>query len=170
MPKKQGFTLIELMVVVFIIGLLASIVTVSVSAARSRGRDTRRFADLDAVKTGLESYANEHNGRYPVATLLLCSNTFPTGWVPAGVAPLFTPDYITVLPRDPSATGNYRYCYRTNTTGTEYKLMIFVLETVEGRNRAQADAGNRNCPAGTANPVIDGTCAYEVYSGGGQSL
>lgn len=62
----RGFTLIELMVVIAIIGLLASITLVSLSTARSKARDARRKSDLYAVQLALELYYNEY-GSYLVS-------------------------------------------------------------------------------------------------------
>src|SRR3989344_3217427 len=60
---KGGFTLIEILIVVSIIGLLASIIFVGLGSSRARGRDARRIADLSSIKTGLELYFSK-NGRY----------------------------------------------------------------------------------------------------------
>lgn len=64
--RNGGFTLIELLVVVSIIGLLASIVVVSMSGVRQSGRDARGISDIKQIQTAIEltydfsadSYAN----------------------------------------------------------------------------------------------------------------
>ena len=62
--RASGFTLIEVLIVIAIIGLLASVVLVGLGSFRSRGRDTRRIADLRATQNGLELYYTK-NGKYP---------------------------------------------------------------------------------------------------------
>lgn len=62
--KKSGFTLIEVLIVVAIIGLLASVVLVGLGSFRTRGRDTRRVADLHEVQKGVELYYAKNNA-YP---------------------------------------------------------------------------------------------------------
>src|SRR5581483_1677552 len=59
--KHSGFTLIELLVVIAIIGLLASIVLVSLNNTRAKARDTRRKADLAQISKALMIYYNNHN-------------------------------------------------------------------------------------------------------------
>lgn len=58
--KQSGFTIIELLVVVAIIGTLASIIMVSVESARSKARDTARRAALNQIQIALELYRNDH--------------------------------------------------------------------------------------------------------------
>jgi prepilin-type N-terminal cleavage/methylation domain-containing protein len=64
---KKGFTLIEILIVVAIIGLLASVVLVGLGAFRTRGRDARRIADLRETQNALELYYTK-NQRYPIFT------------------------------------------------------------------------------------------------------
>lgn len=61
-----GFTLIELLVVISIIGLLASVVLLSLNSARARSRDARRVADISQLRSALELYLND-NGTVPSA-------------------------------------------------------------------------------------------------------
>jgi len=54
----RGFTLIELLVVIAIIGILASIVLVSLNSARKKGNDTRVISDVNQIRTALETGYN----------------------------------------------------------------------------------------------------------------
>lgn len=58
---KKGFTLIELLVVIAIIGLLASIVAVTVNNARIKARDVRRKVDLKTIATAFELHYDDKN-------------------------------------------------------------------------------------------------------------
>lgn len=62
---SSGFTLIELLVVIVIVGLLASIVLVSLNSARQKSRDARRKADMRQLTTAINLYLNDF-GAYPV--------------------------------------------------------------------------------------------------------
>jgi len=122
--NKKGFTLIELLVVVAIIGLLASVVVVSLGGARVGARDARRAADVAQLRTALELYASSNAGSYP-ATL-------------AGLAPT----YIPAVPSDPT---NIAYSYCQGTTRS-YGLGI-VLE-VAGSDIMGGSVVLANMPAG----------------------
>ncbi len=63
--RQRGFTLIELLVVIAIIGILASVVLVSLAQARVKARDSIRVQNLKQVALALEMYALENGGKYP---------------------------------------------------------------------------------------------------------
>lgn len=66
MKKFQGFTLVELLVVISIIGILATLVTANLNSARSRARDAQRKSDARSVATALRLYFND-KGVYPAS-------------------------------------------------------------------------------------------------------
>lgn len=61
---KKGFTLIEILIVVAIIAILASVVLVGLGPTQQAGRDARRLSDIREVQNGLELYYNKC-GYYP---------------------------------------------------------------------------------------------------------
>lgn len=61
LKKNRGFTLIELLVVIAIIGILASIVLVSLSGARNRAKDTRIISEMSQIRSLAELFYNEQN-------------------------------------------------------------------------------------------------------------
>jgi len=59
--RTKGFTLIELMVVISIIGLLSSIILVSLNTARAKARDAKRISDLHNIQLALELYYDKYS-------------------------------------------------------------------------------------------------------------
>lgn len=62
--KSRGFTLLELLVVISIIGILVAIAAVSFSTAQKQGRDSRRRQDIKALQNAFEQYNAKNNGVY----------------------------------------------------------------------------------------------------------
>ncbi len=120
--KNKGFTLIELLVVIAILGLLATIVAVSLTSARSRARDSRRVSDIRQIELALELYyaANE---QYPVMEAS-ASSTAP-------FQKLIDEKYLNMKnpPNDPM-TGK-TYCYATlDITGATYPTQYYHIGTI----------------------------------------
>lgn len=63
--KISGFTLIELLVVIAITGLLSTIIASPIQNARKKSRDAKKIAELKAVQTALDQYAEANNQQYP---------------------------------------------------------------------------------------------------------
>lgn len=62
--KHSGFTLIELLVVIAIIGILASVVIMSLSESRAKGRDAGRKSQIQEILKALELHYSD-GGTYP---------------------------------------------------------------------------------------------------------
>ena len=120
--RSKGFTLIELLVVVAIIGLLVSIISVSLTRSRIQARDTRRVSDMKQTKTGMDLYFTNAGG-YP-----------DTGaWV-AGSQLSCNGTQIFQVPKDPSGT-LYSYTYTASgnsitgcgtTVRSNYEIQFFI--------------------------------------------
>ncbi|OGE75347.1 MAG: hypothetical protein A3C85_02345 [Candidatus Doudnabacteria bacterium RIFCSPHIGHO2_02_FULL_48_21] len=126
---SAGFTIIELLVVISIIALLASVILVSLNSARAKARNAKRVSDLLQIQTALELYYDDNN-RYPVSggwrsqcagwgslaqNLVVYDPAAAKGIVPA---------YMAWLPADPSmnAAANTA-CYIYNSDGVNYKFL-----------------------------------------------
>lgn len=106
--KNKGFTLIELLVVIAIIGLLATIVLVSLNTARAKARDANRIADLKQIQLAVEMYYDD-NGSYPNRHAYTTTSNCGSSWCNLEND---LSAYISSLPRDPRGLQNdYRYYY-----------------------------------------------------------
>ncbi len=65
--KQQGFTFVEILVVVTIVLLLSTIAVSSYQVTVKKARDARRKADIEQVRSALEMYRSV-NGSYPNVT------------------------------------------------------------------------------------------------------
>lgn len=88
-PRRNGFTLVELMVVLVIIGLLATVVLINVFPAQDRAAETKARADIATLGQAMELYRLD-NMRYPPSLEVLAQPR------PGGGG-----GYIRSLPNDP---------------------------------------------------------------------
>ena len=63
--KQSGFTIVELLIVIVVIGILAALVVTTFSGIQQKGRDTERETDIKAIHGQLEAYYAQ-NGTYPL--------------------------------------------------------------------------------------------------------
>jgi len=94
MRKEKGFTLIEILVSVAIIGILVSITSINAREARAKARDARRISDLAEIKAALQLYKVE-NGTYPP---IYARSVVPAEW--DALENMLRP-YLSKLPTDP---------------------------------------------------------------------
>jgi prepilin-type N-terminal cleavage/methylation domain-containing protein len=64
LKKQKGFTIVELLIVIVVIGILATLVIVTFSGIQQRGRNSQRETDLKAVQSHVAAFHAE-KGYYP---------------------------------------------------------------------------------------------------------
>ena len=116
--KREGFTIVELLIVIVVIGILATITIVAYNGVQQRARDSRRQNDARIIKQALESYHADNNGYPNCAGGTQAVGTKGAGTV-ASCLSLLVPNYLSVVPKDPVNTGiqTYQYAYGYKKTG-----------------------------------------------------
>lgn len=86
----KGFTLIELMVVIAIIGVLATIISAPIQTYLKKSRDAKRIADINQIKDALGQYAVDNGGLFPTDLSLLTTGSYlkalPAAALPAAAS------------------------------------------------------------------------------------
>lgn len=78
--KEKGFTIVELLIVIVVIGILAALVITTFSGIQRRARDSERTTDINAIHGQVEAYYAT-NGYYPTLTQLQ-TDSFITASLP----------------------------------------------------------------------------------------
>jgi len=145
--RRQGFTLIELMVVIAIIGILSAIILANFSAAKSKSRDGQRISDVAQIQLALAGYFNQCND-YPNpdtsagnGTSYIDSSTLSQNvGCPSGVT-LAT--FISKIPTPPAGAGqtNYSYAIGYYSTDSSKTPVDYALEaTLENNSSVSTES------------------------------
>jgi len=111
MKAKKGFTLVEILIVVVILGILAAIVIPQFSQASTEARESSLISNLQAIRAQIELYKVQHKEVLPtVANFdhLMTSKTDIEGvdWVDVGTSGQCYGPYMRKVPDNPFSNGN----------------------------------------------------------------
>lgn len=137
--NARGFTLIEIMVVVIIIGLLAAFIVPKVIGQVDQAKISKAKADVQALEAALTMYRID-NSRFPTTdqglTALVQKPNDPAikNWKPGG--------YLDRISKDPWGN-DYQYAY-PGAHGKDYDLFSMGADGQPGGEGLDADIGNWN--------------------------
>ena len=133
--KQTGFTLIEIMVVVIIIGLLSAVILPNVLGQRDKAAKIKAEADISSISNQLQLYRLD-NFTYPSTSegiQALVTNPGKSTWT----------QYLTSLPKDP--WGNqYQYAFPGSNNPNSFDLWSTGADSAAGGEGQAADIGNWN--------------------------
>lgn len=135
--KKNGFTLVELMVVIVIIGLLATIVALNVIPSGDTARVQKAKADIATIEQALEMYRLQQSNYPTTAQGLAALTSAPAGL--ANPAAYQAGGYIKKLPDDP--WGN-PYLYASPGKHGAFDVWTNGADGKEGGEGINADIGS----------------------------
>lgn len=190
--REKGFTLIEMLAVISIIGVLSSIALVSVSNSRAKARDAQRLSDMDSIRKALMLY-KEANGQFPDPesdcnlwgswdssysddTTSFIDNLRPTYFASTPIDPLAATT--TVANESPNCRWRnnslayvYRYDYRPATSlscplsrGGFYILGVSNMETVNNAQHPLSPAAPDFLSCGGSGTCSSGTGMVATYN------
>jgi len=120
--KPKGFTLLEVIVVIVVVGILSLILIPSLISGPVKARDSQRKADLRTLKTKLEDYYQD-TGAYPASLSELMQGN---------------PPYIKSVPVDPKTKKPYTY----NPAPSGGPFTSYTLTAIlENKNDKEAPGG-----------------------------
>jgi len=112
---SRGFTIVELLIVIIVIGILASISVVAYRGSQDRAEYARAQTDMKNIDDALTVYKAQ-KGAYPVQLGFVSASSALEGTLVPGYL-----DKASIL----TAKTGYSYAYATNDTGTDYALLRF---------------------------------------------
>ncbi|MBP6868685.1 MAG: prepilin-type N-terminal cleavage/methylation domain-containing protein [Candidatus Pacebacteria bacterium] len=148
MKYNKGFTLVELLIVIAIIGILSSVVLSSLNTARLKARDARRVADFKSVSLAMELYKDSF-GAYPGSNALYPDSKAQFDQM---AQQLVTAGFLSSVPKDPVDNSTYKYqFYYYGPGGAPGAIIVSYLESVSATTVG---------PLNSCRPFTTNWCSY----------
>ena len=149
--KEGGFTLLELLIVIVIIGILALLIIPNITSAPKKARDTKRKTDITTVRKGLEEYFVNNNA-YPASSGAVSTGGTVLAELTVGSAPI-----MKTLPQDPKNTGSYVYTYVPANSNTTYTLSACLENDQDNGTSviAASSSNNTTCASGKVFQLVN---------------
>lgn len=129
--KQNGFTIVELLIVVVVIGILAAITIVAYSGMQNRGKDAQTDSSINQLKKALEIYMADESV-YPPA----CSAGDNAGCNTSFLGSYLVPKYLSILP---STSVNLSYVRGTG--GQSYAILIDYVSKADCKTGVNINTG-----------------------------
>src|SRR5438270_7984230 len=111
--RSEGFTIVELLIVIVVIGILAALVITTYSGIQAKARNSKRQTDVNSLQTQLEAYFAQ-NGHYPSLTDLNSSSWLSTNMKSLDQAALKDPQGANQTLASSPAVKVYSYAVTTS--------------------------------------------------------
>ena len=173
----SGFTLIELIIVVTIIGILAAVVSLEVMNNQAKSRDSRRIADITTLYKAVLQYKNDNNEAIPA----MDSEGTKRIWIDTNCDDQNSnwsecsslkndndfAQYMPTLPEDPINKDNFFYGYanKVDSDTIDWYVLLARLETTDDAKFSYSNKTSNCFVKGLTNAEVSGSIVSGVDGG-----